>query len=96
MPLTLTLALGCLWIIAACGAGMAPLRHHWRAAWALIGTGIPLLGLMTFTMGPVLGLLALASGALVLRWTILRGARPVAGLFAPKDGARRIGHPPGE
>ena len=96
MQLTLTLAIVCLWIIAACAAGMAPLRYHWRAAWALIGTGIPLLGFVTLTMGPVVGLLALASGALVLRWTILRGARPVAGLFAPKDGARRIGHHVGE
>ena len=81
MPVALTLA--CLWVVAACAAGMAPARFHWPAAWVLIGTGIPLLGLLTLTMGPVWGLIGLAAGASILRWPILRAGQRLAGLLAP-------------
>ncbi|MCT4683288.1 MAG: DUF2484 family protein [Roseicyclus sp.] len=83
MPLSLTLA--CLWIVAACAAGMAPARYHWPAAWTLIATGIPLLGLVTFAMGPVWGLLVMAAGASVLRWPIIRAGQRLAGLLAPRE-----------
>jgi hypothetical protein len=83
MPLSLTLA--CLWIVAACAAGMAPARYHWSAAWTLIATGIPLLGLVTFAMGPVWGLLVMAAGASVLRWPIIRAGQRLAGLLAPRE-----------
>ena len=91
MPLALTLA--CLWIVAACGAGMAPTRYHWPAAWGLIAAGIPLLGFVTLTMGPVWGMTCLAAGASILRWPILRAGQRIAGLLAPRDGTRKIGHP---
>ncbi len=70
MPVSLVLA--CLWAIAAGVAGMGPQRWHWPAAWALIATGIPLLGFVTLQMGPVWGLICLAAGASVLRWPLLR------------------------
>lgn len=69
MPLPLTLV--CLWALAACLVGMGPRRYHWPAAWALIATGIPLLGYVTLMMGPWWGLLALVAGASVLRWPLL-------------------------
>lgn len=83
MPLAIVLL--CLWIVAACGAGMAPQRYHWPAAWVLIGTGIPLLGLVTLSMGPVWGLVALVAGMSILRWPILRAGQRLAGLLAPQD-----------
>jgi len=87
MPFAFTLA--CLWIVTACAAGMAPARYHWPAAWALIATGIPLLGLVTLTMGPVWGLVALAAGASILRWPILRAGQRLAGLLDPREHEHR-------
>ncbi|PWK60512.1 DUF2484 family protein [Roseicyclus mahoneyensis] len=83
MPFAIVLL--CLWVIAACIAGMTPQRYHWPAAWVLIGTGIPLLGLLTLSMGPVWGLIALAAGVSILRWPILRAGQRLAGLLAPAD-----------
>lgn len=83
MPLPFVLF--CLWVVAACLAGMAPQRYHWPAAWVLIGTGIPLLGLLTASMGPFFGLIALAGGASILRWPILRAGQRLAGLLAPQE-----------
>jgi len=83
MPLPVVLF--CLWVVAACVAGMAPQRYHWPAAWVLIGTGIPLLGLVTASMGPVWGGIALAAGASILRWPILRAGQRLAGLLAPHE-----------
>ena len=91
MPLAFVMV--CLWILAACIAGMAPRRYHWPAAWVLIGTGIPLLGLVTFTMGPVWGLIALAAGASILRWPILRAGQRLAGLLAPQERDAPREHP---
>ena len=70
MPLSLTLA--CLWALTACLAAMTPQRFHWPAAWALIATGIPLLGFVTWQVGPFWGLLFLIGGASVLRWPLIR------------------------
>jgi len=69
MPISIFL-LG-LWILAAWRTVRAPERVHWPVCWALIATGIPLLGLVTLQVGPVAGLLALVSGAL-----LIRGPRP--------------------
>ena len=66
-----SLILACLWLIAANLIGMVPSRdHHWRAAYVLIAVGIPIVGYVTWQMGPVLGLLVLAAGASVLRWPV--------------------------
>lgn len=67
-PLVLT----CLWFIAANVAAMLPSRDHHRArARVLIATGIPLLGWLSATAGPLAGLVALAAGASVLRWPLI-------------------------
>lgn len=62
---------GLLWLIAANVIAVFPSRdHHWRNAYRLIGVGIPILGWITWSGGPLLGLLFLAGGASVLRWPV--------------------------
>jgi len=57
----LALMLSALWIVLA-------LRHTAPVpTWALVATGVPLLGLITVYGGPGPGLLCLALGAWVLR-----------------------------
>ena len=65
------LILALLWLVLANGIAMFPSRdHHWRAAYALIAIGIPILGWVTYVNGPFWGLLILAAGASVLRWPV--------------------------
>lgn len=71
--MTLSLVLACCWVVAASGVAMLPSRRgHWPAAWVLIGSGIPLLGYVTYQNGPVIGLIVLAAGASILRWPLVR------------------------
>lgn len=64
--------LALLWLIVANLKAMFPSRdHHWRFAYVMIALGIPLLGWLTWVMGPVVGLLFLAAGASVLRWPLI-------------------------
>ena len=59
LPLSLCL----VWLIVANVIGLFPSRdYHWRAAYALIAIGVPLLGWVTYEGGPVVGLLVLAAG----------------------------------
>ena len=82
--MSLSLILACLWLIAANLIGMVPSRdHHWRAAYGLIAVGIPIVGYVTWQMGPVLGLLVLAAGASVLRWPVYYVWRWVRGIIRP-------------
>jgi hypothetical protein len=74
MPVILVLV--CVWLVSAAAAGLSPARYHWAAAWVLIATGIPLLGLVTLAFGPVWGLIGLAAGVTILRGPILRGVPP--------------------
>lgn len=83
MPLSLILA--CVWAIAAFVAAIAPQRFHWPAAWALIATGIPILGFVTYQAGPVWGLIWLAAGASVLRWPLLRAGHWFKQLVLPLE-----------
>ncbi|MBO6602630.1 MAG: DUF2484 family protein [Roseicyclus sp.] len=69
MPISLTLA--CLWAVIACLIGLGPQRYHWPAVWALIATGIPLLGFVTWQLGPWWGLGVLVAGASILRWPLI-------------------------
>lgn len=69
--MSLSLVLACLWAIAANLVAMLPSRdHHWRAACALIATGVPLVGWVTWANGPWIGMLVLAAGVSVLRWPV--------------------------
>ena len=70
--MNLSFLAGCLWIVLANVIGALPSRdHHWRAAYLLIGLGIPLLGWITLRNGPVVGLLFLAAGMSILRWPMI-------------------------
>lgn len=83
------LILGCLWALTACLAAMGPHRFQWPAAWALIATGIPILGWVTYRAGPFWGVVFLVAGASVLRWPLRRAAqhlrRAVGGPEDSKD-----------
>ena len=76
------LILALLWLVLANGIAMFPSRdQHWRAAYALIAIGLPVLGWVTSVNGPLWGLLILAAGASVLRWPLIHLARWVRGFF---------------
>ncbi len=79
-----SLILVCLWVLVAAVAGASPRRYHWRAAWVLIATGIPLLGFVTLQVGPVWGLVCLAAGASVLRWPLIRLSQRLRGAHADR------------
>lgn len=67
------LVLAFVWLIVANVIAMLPSRdHHWRAAYALIAVGIPILGYVTWQAGPLWGMAILAAGASVLRWPLFR------------------------
>jgi len=66
-----SLTLACIWAVLASAVAMTPRRFHWPGAVALIATGIPLLGWVTYQNGPLWGMLVLAGGASMLRWPIL-------------------------
>jgi hypothetical protein len=69
---TLSLTLGCVWLVLANVAAMIPSRdHHWARAYGLIALGVPLVGWVTWANGPVIGLILLAAGASVLRWPLI-------------------------
>ncbi len=69
--MSLSLVLALCWLVAANVIGMFPSkRNHWPAAYALIAIGIPLVGYVTYENGPMVGLIALAAGASILRWPV--------------------------
>jgi len=67
---------------------MTPSRDkHWRAAYVLIGVGIPILGFVTYQTGPLMGVLCLMAAISILRWPVVylwrwmrRSARTEPGL----------------
>ncbi len=65
--MTQTLLAG-LWVLAATAIALTPRRTRRPATVALIVTGVPLLGWLTWSHGPVAGLIGLVAGASVLRW----------------------------
>lgn len=70
MPLSLILA--CFWALAANFLAALPSKdNHWRRAYVLIAVGVPILGYVTYEMGPWIGLLVLAAGMSVLRWPVI-------------------------
>ncbi|MCU4652883.1 DUF2484 family protein [Roseibacterium sp. SDUM158016] len=64
MPVSLILAF--LWALMAGLTVAAPRRLLYPAAWVLIASGIPLLGLITIQAGPVWGLIGLGIGAVLI------------------------------
>ena len=64
---TASLAMFCLWLLAAAAAGLLPPRWERRpSAAALVATGVPILGFLTWLHGPMVGLLALGLGVMLL------------------------------
>ncbi|MGO4853515.1 DUF2484 family protein [Phaeovulum sp. W22_SRMD_FR3] len=77
--MTLPLILACLWVLAATLIALAPRGLHWPGAWALIAVGVPILGWVTLTHGPWVGLAVLAAGVSILRWPVIFLARRLLG-----------------
>ena len=73
----LALTVACLWVVLAGGIMLLPRRFHWRGAYVLAATGVPILGWVTWENGPFWGLLCLLAGASVLRWPLIRLAQRV-------------------
>jgi len=89
---SLALALACLWVVVATLLALLPSpRRHWPAAWFLIATGIPILGLVAWRHGPVVGLLVLAGGASILRWPLWHLWRWVLGRAGGAGAGRGAG-----
>ena len=83
--MSLSLLLTCLWAVAANVIAMLPSRdHHWTSAYVLIAIGIPIIGLVTWQHGPLIGLLVLVAGMSMLRWPVIYLARWVKGRFKKK------------
>ena len=62
--------LAALWAVAATVLALMPRRTHRPGAMVLIATGIPLLGWLTWSHGPLAGLIALTAGAALLLWPL--------------------------
>ena len=70
MPLSILIA--CLWFVVANVLALLPSRdNHWARAYVLIACGVPILGFVTYQMGPWVGLLVLLAGASILRWPLI-------------------------
>jgi membrane-bound metal-dependent hydrolase YbcI (DUF457 family) len=70
--MTYSLVAAFLWLILANVLAMFPSKdNHWRNAYGLIAVGIPILGWVTWTNGPIIGLVVLAGAASVLRWPLV-------------------------
>lgn len=81
--MTLSLAAACLWCLAANLIAMLPSRdHHWRAAYALMALGLPILIGLLVQGHWALALAFAAAAASILRWPVwflIRWARRVVG-----------------
>lgn len=88
--MSVPLILACVWFVTANVMAMLPSRDdHWARAYVLIIVGVPLLGWLTVENGPVMGLLALAAGASILRWPVIVLARRLRALAGRPDKAMR-------
>jgi len=80
--MSVALVAACLWILAASLISLLPSRdRHWRAAYGLVAIGIPILGWVTYSNGPLWGSLALVAGVSILRWPTVYLWRRIARAF---------------
>ncbi|WP_109466523.1 DUF2484 family protein [Albibacillus kandeliae] len=85
--MSLSLILAAIWAVVANVIGMLPSRdYHWRAAYGLIGLGIPLLGYVTWQNGPWVGLAVMVMGMSVLRWPVIHLVRWARARALHRDG----------
>ena len=74
--MSLSLILAAAWAVLANILAMLPSRdNHWRRAYMLIAIGVPILGFVTYEMGPWIGLIVLLAGMSMLRWPMIYAAR---------------------
>jgi len=67
---------------------MMPSRDkHWRAAFVLIGVGIPIVGYVTYQTGPLMGFLCLLGAMSILRWPVVYLVRWMRGAPVPQRSA---------
>lgn len=82
----IAVGLGFGWLVAANVLAMVPSRDNlWSRAYVLIAIGIPLLGYITYTNGPWIGLFFLIAGCSLLRWPLVYLARWLRGAFGRTD-----------
>lgn len=76
----MSLALACLWVVAAQVIAVFPSRdHHWRAAYGLMAVGLPLGAWLWADQGAwAVGAFALAAAS-ILRWPLRYGMRWLTG-----------------
>ncbi|MBU2960183.1 DUF2484 family protein [Citreicella sp. C3M06] len=69
--MSLSLFLACAWGIIANIMAMLPARdNHWRRAYILIATGIPIVLLVGWQLGGWMALIVLLAMASILRWPL--------------------------
>jgi hypothetical protein len=79
----IAVGLGCAWLIAANFLALLPSRdNHWARAYGFIALGVPLLGYITYTNGPLIGMVFLIAGASILRWPVVYLGRWVRRQFS--------------
>ena len=82
----MAMGLGFAWLVAANVLAMVPSRDNlWTRAYVLIAIGVPLLGYITYTNGPLLGMGFLIAGCSVLRWPVIYLARWVRRVMAKTE-----------
>lgn len=64
--MSVSLGFALVWGLMAALIALGLRQLCWTVAWVLIGSGVPLLGWMTYENGPVLGSFGLVAGALML------------------------------
>ena len=70
--MSISLILASAWAVLANLLAMLPSRdNYWRRAYWLIAMGIPILGYVTYEMGPWWGLAVLAAAMSMLRWPVI-------------------------
>ena len=80
--MTTSLMLVGIWAVAANLAVVVSGRDdQWGRVYALIASGVPLLGLVTWQNGPLVGLIVLAAGMSVLLWPVAPRGRWIDRLF---------------
>ncbi|HCP80442.1 MAG TPA: hypothetical protein DIT67_02205 [Octadecabacter sp.] len=80
------MGLGFAWLVAANVLAMLPSRDNlWTRAYVLIAIGIPLLGYITYTNGPLLGMAFLVAGCSVLRWPVIYLGRWIRRMMAKTE-----------
>ncbi|GGH52107.1 DUF2484 family protein [Frigidibacter albus] len=68
MAIATCLALVLIWMLAANVPLLVADRRRRAAGYALVLLGVPILGYVTWQVGPVWGLILLGLGAAMLRW----------------------------